>query len=417
MTAQAKAIEKVFNFSNRKLYNERYLETWHNDVEFLHYFGSAGSGKSRFVAQKEIVFSFREQRRNRKTLVVRKVFNTIKESVYSELKTVIYSWKLDDVFEILKTPLQITNKETGVTFLFIGLDDVEKVKSISGVDRIWIEEATELTSPTELDQLRLRLRGFDKVQITLSYNPINVHHWLNTDIHEKRPEGHYIFKTTYRDNVKMLEADPHYADYIESLQFTNPNYYKVYGLGEWGQNLEGLIYPDYDSIDAMPGEPQFYGLDFGFNDPCALVAGRIQDIFEQPKKDYIIQEILYETGHTSATLIARFASLGVCKRIPMICDNARPEMIADLKRAGYNVRPCLKYAGSVRDGINAMKKYRIRIVAGSKNTFREFGNYVWADKDGRILDEPAANQVDHACDGSRYGLEAVRKQAGKFYSA
>src|SRR6185369_16586060 len=159
MTATAQI--KTFDFSNKALYNRAYIPLFKNDAEFLHLWGSAGSGKSRFAGQKEVVKSFRAERRDRKTLCVRKVFNTIKDSIYSELKTIIYQWKLEDCFDILKSPLQITNKITGVTFLFIGLDDVEKVKSISGVDRIWIEEATELAQQSELDQLRLRLRGFD----------------------------------------------------------------------------------------------------------------------------------------------------------------------------------------------------------------------------------------------------------------
>ena len=155
---------RTFDFSNERLYNRAYLPLFKNDTEFIHLFGSAGSGKSRFAAQKEIVKSFRSERRGRKTLVIRKVAKTLKDSVYSELRGVIYEWKLDDCFEMLKSPLQITNNLTGVTFLFIGLDDVEKVKSISGVDRIWIEEATELDTLQELQQLRLRLRGIAVAQ-------------------------------------------------------------------------------------------------------------------------------------------------------------------------------------------------------------------------------------------------------------
>jgi phage terminase large subunit len=416
MTAQAPALERVFNFANPKLYNTAYIPLFKEKAEFLHLFGSAGSGKSVFAAQREIVKSFRPERRNRKTLVVRKVSNTLKDSCYSELKSVIYDWNLDDCFEILKSPLSITNKVSNVEFLFKGMDDKEKIKSIKGVDRIWYEETTESDEQSEIQQLRLRMRGFPQVQLTLSYNPINVNHWLNTEIHEKQPVGHVIFKTTYRDNEKMLAADPFYGPYIESLKDTNPNYYKVYGLGEWGQNLEGLIYPDYDTIAEFPGDVQFYGLDFGFNDPCALIAGRILDIPNQPKKDYIVQELLYETGHTSATLIQRFIALGVKRNIKIVCDNSRPEMIADLKKAGYNAVPCSKYSGSVRDGINEVKKYAIKIVAGSKNLFREIQNYIWNDKDGKLQEEPMPNQVEHLMDAKRYGLEAVKKATGRFYS-
>lgn len=395
----------IADFSDPSLYNRAYLPLFYNDTEFVHLFGSAGSGKSRFAAQREILESFEPTRKGRKTLCIRKVFNTIKESIYSELKTVIYEWNLDSRFELLKSPLQITNKLTGVTFLFIGLDDVEKVKSISGVDRIWIEEATELDTLQELQQLRLRLRGFEKVQITLSYNPINVYHWLNQEIHEKRPANHFIFKSTYRDNEKMLAVSPDYATYIESLKDTDPNYYKVYGLGEWGQNSEGLIYPDYHTAAEMP-DVQWYGLDFGYNDPTALVAGCIVDVPGDDKKSLYWQESLYETGLTSDSLIARMKALKIDERKVIICDNARPEMIADLRKAGFNAKPCTKYKGSVVEGINAVKNYRLNITAGSKNLFREVQNYSWLEKDGKFMDDTPKDGVDHAMDAGRYGLES-----------
>jgi phage terminase large subunit len=412
MTATATVRKVKADFSDTGLYNRSYIPLFYNRAEFLHLVGGAGSGKSRFEAQKEIVESFEPARKRRKTLVVRKVANTLKDSCYSELKTVIYEWNLDNKFEISKSPLGIINTITGVEFLFRGFDDPEKIKSVTGVDRVWYEETTESDSKNELDQLRLRLRGFDNVQITLSYNPININHYLNTEYHEKTDPRHYIHRSTYRDNEKLTALDPTYGQYIESTKETNPAYYKVYGLGEWGQNLEGLIYPDYDTIGEFPGDVQFYGLDFGFNDPCALIAGRILDIQGQAKKDYVVKEMLYETGHTSATLIARFQSLGIRKNIKMVCDNARPEMIADLKRAGHNAVPCNKYPGSVRDGINEVKKYNIKIVAGSKNMFREIQNYVWNDKEGKLQEEPMPNQVDHLCDAKRYGLESVKRTAG-----
>lgn len=400
---------RSFDFSDKRLYNRAYLPTFNNDAEFLHFYGSAGSGKSRFIAQKEIVKSFRSERRDRKTLVIRKVAKTLKDSVYSELKGVIYGWKIDDCFDILKSPLQITNKVTGVTFLFIGLDDVEKVKSISGVDRIWIEEATELTEQKELDQLRLRLRGFDKVQITLSYNPIDEHHWINQDLHEQKPPGHFFFHSTYKDNEHLLAKDPNYAKFIESTKDSNPNYYRVYGLGLWGQVVEGLIYTNATTGADFPkadGELDihFYGLDFGFSDPTALVAGHVQDAL--PKKKLFAKEILYQPGLDAPTLVSAFDSIKVRKDIDIIADNARPEMIKVLKDAGYKVRPCEKFAGSVLSGINRIRQYDLHIAAGSKNLTKEVHNYQKRQVQGIWLEEPALNQVDHGLDALRYGEQS-----------
>jgi phage terminase large subunit len=410
MTATAPKLQ-TFDFSSEALYNRAYVPLFKNKAEFLHMYGSAGSGKSRFAAQKEIVKSFLQQRRNRKTLCVRKVYNTIKESMYAEIKAVIYGWQIADCFEILKSPLQITNRLTGVTFLFIGLDDVEKVKSISGVDRIWIEEATELTSQDELDQLRLRLRGFDEIQITLSYNPIDEHHWLNVEIHEEKPQGHDFFHSTYRDNEQLLAKDPNYAKFIESTKDTNPNYYRVYGLGLWGQVVEGLIYPDAQTGVEFPKDEtgaddiHFYGLDFGYSDPTALIAQHVQDAL--PKPNLINKEVVYDVGLDAVALVERFNAEKVRKDRLIIADAARPEMIKSLQDAGYRVQACEKFAGSVVSGINRVRKYTLQIASNSKNLTKEVHNYQKNRIQGIWVEDPAPRQVDHGLDAVRYGEQAV----------
>jgi phage terminase large subunit len=383
----------------RRAFNSSYIPLLENKAEFLHLCGGAGSGKSRFEAQKEILLSYRPRR---KTLVVRKVFNTLKDSCYSELKTVIYEWGKEADFEILKNPLSITNKVSGTEFLFRGFDDPEKIKSVTGVDRVWYEEATESANKDEIDQLRLRLRGFDEVQITLSYNPINVFHYLNTEYHEKGDPRHYVHKSTYKDNEKLLASDPTYGPYIESTKETNPAYYKVYGLGEWGQNTEGLVYPEYKQSDEVP-EVQFYGLDFGHNDPTALVACAVQDAL--PKKEFFVKELLYRSHLDSDELIAEMKALEVNRYKPIICDSARPEMISALVKAGFNAKSCTKYKGSVLDGINRVKTFTIRPVVGGKNLFRELQNYSWLEKDGRFRDDEPKDAINHLMDAMRYASE------------
>lgn len=395
MTATA----TTYNF-DRRSFNSAYIPLLHNKSEFLHLCGGAGSGKSRFEAQKEIALSYTRTRR--KTLVVRKVFNTLKDSCYSELKSVIYDWGLEDDFEMLRNPLSVKNRLTEVEFLFRGFDDPEKIKSVTGVDRVWYEEATESDSKDELDQLRLRLRGFQDVQITLSYNPINVFHYLNTEYHEKGDPRHYIHRSTYRDNEKLLAVNPEYGEYIESTKTTNPAYYKVYGLGEWGQNLEGLVYPDYKQSDSMP-DVQFYGLDFGMNDPTALVACAVKDAL--PKKEFYVSEMLYRSHLDSNELILEMKAMGVLRHLPIICDSARPEMISALRKAGFNALACTKYKGSVLDGINRVKTFTIRPVTGSKNLFREIQTYSWLEKDGNYRDDEPKDAINHLMDAMRYASE------------
>jgi phage terminase large subunit len=415
MTAQAQTAKiPTYDFTSPKLYNAVYMPLFQNKSRFLHLFGSAGSGKSAFGFQKEIVRSYRPERRNRKTMVVRETYNTLKDSCYSDLKTIISDWSLEDDFEILKSPLSITNKKSGVEFIFRGLDDVEKIKSVKGVDRIIIEEATEIKEISDLDQLSLRLRGFSEVQITLMYNPIDEHHWLNTEIHQQLPSDHFIFKTTYQNNRFLDEA---YRTYLESLRTRNPNYWRVYGEGLWGRVVEGLIYQEYEIIADFPkndkGEDdiQFYGLDFGFSDATALVAQHVQDALPKPK--LINKQILYESGLDGVGLVRRFNELGIRKDVLIIADSARPEMIKSLKGAGYKCVPCEKFAGSVLSGINSVRKYVLVIVAGSKEIIKEVQNYQKNKINGIWVEDPAPRQVDHAMDAIRYGEQANKPKKKK----
>jgi phage terminase large subunit len=407
MAATQRQSDRGIDFSNPALFNRAYIPLFKDKTRFLHLFGSAGSGKSVFGFQREIVKSFRPERRNRKTLVVRRYATTLFDSCYNELERRIESFNLTDYFAFLKSPMRITNRVTGVVFIFKGFDDEQKIKSITGVDRIIVEEATEIDSQSDIDQLSLRLRGFAETQITLMYNPVNVWHWLSQEVHNKLPGGHRLFHTTYRDN---RWADKAFVDFLEGTKETNPAYWRIYGLGEWGQNLEGLVYPDFTVKADNDWTPQGYGVDFGYNAPTAIVECGIVDAPGQEKKTLRVRELLYETKHTSDSLIKRCEELGLDRRLPMICDNARPELIAALQKARYNALPCEKGAGSVKAGIDAVKTYALEIQAGSKNLLRETQSYTWKSKQGQILEEPQ-DGADHLLDGARYYVRHITVNA------
>ena len=157
----------------------------------------------------------------------------------------------------------------------------------------------------------------------------------------------------------------------------------------------------------MP-DVQFYGLDFGHNDPTALVACSVTDA--APKKEFFVRELLYKSHLDSNELIAEMKSMGVSTRYPIICDSARPEMIDALKKAGFNAKPCTKYKGSVLDGINRVKTFTIRPVVGGKNLFRELQNYSWLEKDGKFMDDEPKDAINHLMDAMRYASETQNIQ-------
>lgn len=407
---------ETFDFSDPGLYNPVYLQTMKRREPVLHYFGSAGSGKSVFVAQKEIVYSFMPWRKNRKTLVARRYYNSLGQSCYSELKNVIYTWGLEDCFKMGTSPYYLRNLKTGVEFIFIGLDDVEKVKSIRGIDRGWLEEATEVKKMADLNLLRDRLRGFRWKQWTLSYNPTDAEHWINKQIHEKRPSDHFIFKTTYKHNVKLLAIDPDYAVLRESYKETNPNHYRVYTLGQWGKALEGLIYPDFDEVGEMPCEPQAYGLDLGWNDPIALCKVALVDEFGKDRKQLYVEEMLYERKMDIPHFMEKIKDLGVSKNIPIIYDSAQPGPLfaSALQNAGYNAIGAEKGPDSVKEGIARVKKYDLRPVLGTKNLIAELNAYSWDQRKDDTWTDTPAKSMDHLMDAMRYATWHISRSEFDF---
>lgn len=211
----------------KRVFNEVYLPYIWDTTRYLHFYGSAGSGKSYTVAQILVLRSFKTPH---DTLVVRKVEKTVKESVYKLIIEVINKWGLQKHFEITKQPMVVRNLETGHRFVFTGLDDPEKIKSIAGIQKIWVEEATELKLNDYLE-LDRRLRGLKDHQIIFTYNPIDENHWLKKEFHNKDVPNSKILKTTYLDNRFV---DQTYADTLNRMKEIDENQWRVYALGEWG---------------------------------------------------------------------------------------------------------------------------------------------------------------------------------------
>ena len=157
-----------------KVFNKAYLKLFRDLKPYKVLKGGAGSGKSVFISQRLVLKAIDILKGKRKILVIRKVGKTLKESVYSEIKKQIYNYKLESFANITQNNIKILDSE----FIFSGLDDPEKIKSISGITDIWIEEATELTI-TDFIQLEIRLRGkIKEPEMYLSFNPISANHWL-----------------------------------------------------------------------------------------------------------------------------------------------------------------------------------------------------------------------------------------------
>lgn len=294
-------------------------------------------------------------------------------------------------YEENKTDLVIWINSNEVYFK--SLDDPEKIKSAE-FNYIWGEEATEFTLD-DYKQLNLRARRKTDTQNQLFYtfNPIDSFHWLKTSVIDKLTDNLGILTSNYRDN-QFLSQD--YINELEDLKNQDQTYYQVYTVGEWGI-LKNLIYSNWNTIDSWPNNGEsFYGLDFGFNNPSALVEVKLFD------NEIYLRECLYETHLTNSELIERMKQIIFNPSSPIYADCAEPQRIQEIYNANrFNIKESDK---SVKDGIDWVKRYKLHIHKDSINLIKEIQGYKWKeDKNGNILDEPVKFN-DHALDAARYAI-------------
>lgn len=218
---------------SKKVFNKAFLPYLDNDKRYLIFYGGAGSGKSFFIVERYILKSLKSSKFN--LLVVRATGKSNRDSTFALFKQVIYKWNLGKHFKINESDLRIVNLLNGNEIIFSGLDDVEKLKSVTfsrgELTDIWIEEASEIQE-ADFNQLDVRLRGKGtKKQIVVSFNPIDVNHWLKKRFFDKQDDNIEIFHSTYKDN-SFLDDD--YKKLLESYKDTDEYYYNVYCLGMWG---------------------------------------------------------------------------------------------------------------------------------------------------------------------------------------
>lgn len=216
---------------SKKVFNPVYLPYLDNDDRYLIFYGGGSSGKSYFIAQRWVYRLLHPQRHN--ILMVRQTGDTNRKSTFPLMKQVISHWNLSEHFKVNESDMRIVCKLTGNEVAFAGLDDVEKIKSITFANgeltEIWCEEATEM-SEEDINQLKVRLRGGkSKKQMVLSFNPINIQHWIKRHFIDSGLAT--VCFSTYKDN-KFLTDDDRKA--LEDLKYTDEYTYNVYCLGQWG---------------------------------------------------------------------------------------------------------------------------------------------------------------------------------------
>ena len=296
--------------------------------------------------------------------------------------------------------------DNGSVIEFFSADTPSKVHGPAR-DRLFLNEIQNI--PYEIArQLFVRTRGLK----LMDYNP-TASFWGN-EIIEARPDC-ITTHSTYKDNSFLT---PEQVAFIES-NAGDSNWWKVYGLGEFG-TLEGLIYT-FELIDEMPepgGLRESWGLDFGFtHDPTALV----RVLADTRNKVLYIDEKEYKTGMLNRDISARLQSERIGRGVHIWADAAEPKSIAEIGHdTALQVLACNKSAPTTKSRLTFqlqwMQGWKFRVTKRSVNWIKEARNYTWAkDRDGNLLNEPIDNW-NHLMDATRYAAYSELAGTGGNYT-
>lgn len=388
-----------------------YGEFWRCKKRYRVVKGSRASKKSKTTALWIIASMMAYPQSN--TLVVRKVYRTLKDSCFADLKWAANKLKVQDSWEFKMSPLEATYKPTGQKILFRGLDDPLKIASVTVTEGTlcwcWVEEAYEIMSEADFDMLDESIRGVTAEglfkQFTLTLNPWNERHWIKRRFFDADSPEIFTDTTNYTCNEWLDEAD---RKIFEDMKIRNPRRYQVAGLGDWGI-VEGLVYENWVeqafTLEDIGNAKTAAGLDFGYtNDPTAFFIGFVN----QERKELYVWDELYKKGLTNNRIYAEVVGAGYGKE-SIIGDSAEPKSIAELSELGMRIKGARKGPDSIRNGIQFIQDYRIIIHPRCVNFITEISNYTW-DKDrfGNVTNRPI-DDFNHLMDAMRYAVEPIQR--------
>lgn len=364
--------------------------------------GGAGSGKSHIIARKICYRIFQEEDVLHNFLIMRKVDRTIKKSVWRLVKDILSKWGVLSEFKVNETDRTLIWKKNGSQIMFSGLDDVEKLKSIERVTGVWLEEATEFTQE-DFEQIDLRLRGNLGCykQIILSFNPISDQHWIKKVFFDDPISGTFTLHTTFLDNAFI---DDEYKMVMENKKKTNPRYYNIYALGNWG-TAEGLVFHNATARPIKFEEVKdlicVQGLDFGYtNDPTSFN----QSYIDLTNRKIYVYDGFYEKGMTNEAIANKLKDMQA-HRHKTTADSSEPKSIDRLESLGCKVSGALKGKDSISAGIDFLLEFEIIVNSHLVEFMVEFQNYAWAvDKNGKSTNKPV-DDFNHFIDSLRYATE------------
>ena len=395
-----------------KLVGRGYKDFWNFKGRYRVCKGSRASKKSKTAALFFIYSMMKYPGAN--LLVIRKVYRTLKDSCFSDLKWAINRLGVQDYWSVKESPLEMVYIPTGQKILFRGLDDPLKVTSITvetgNLCWAWLEEAYEINKEQDFNMLDESIRGKIEEplykQITLTLNPWNERHWIKKRFFDVKDENIMAKTTNYMCNEWLDESD---KKLFEDMKNNNPRRYQVAGLGEWGI-VDGLVYENWrelefdwrEILNKRQKAKAVFGLDFGYtNDPAAFFCG----ILDREQKEIYVFDEIYQKGMQNRAIYNNIEKLGFRKEI-IVADSAEPKSIEHLRSLGLmRIKASRKGKDSINAGVQFIQDFKIFIHPRCNNFLTEISNYSWdKDKFDKTINKPI-DDFNHLMDAMRYALE------------
>lgn len=366
------------------VFERNYDALYNNEARFIINEGGSRSSKTYSLCQLILVYCL--QNKGVIVSIIRKTFPALRATA------------MRDFFEVLKESgiydkashnmsEHIYTFPNGSMVEFFSVDDEQKIRGRKR-NLAWCNEANELFYD-DFTQLNMRTEQ----KLIFDYNPSDSTSWL----YDLPKDESILIKSTYRDNPFLPDS---IKRQIEDLKRTDEALYQIYALGEKAISKSNI----YSNFTFLPHRPArftqyVYGCDFGYNHPTALMRVYWHE------KDIFIEPVIYESYLTTSNLIDRLAELNIEKEIEIIADYARPEIIAEMNQAGYNVLNANKV---VKKGIDNVKTFGVFCLE-NEYLKKEYQNYKWKKIGDTITDEPV-KLYDDALDATRYAVTYIKEQ-------
>ena len=367
------------------------------------YMGSAGSGKSYFIAEKLIIRACNEPIR---ILVCRRYGNTLRNSCFSLFKEILTKWKIIQYVNIRETDMNI-RFPNGSEILFFGLDDEHKLLSLNNISCIWCEEVFQIEKD-KVEQLNLRMRGAAaNQQIIMSFNPVSKSSWLFDFCEINPPESFTYSHSTYKDNPFLPDE---YVKALDEMETRNPDKYRIFGRGEWGVEAAGKVFKNYrcEEFDAMAlaasGLEHRAGMDLGWVDASAI----LDTLYDKENKTIYVFNEFYKSGCQVSELAAAIKDMKLTKT-RLYVDAAEPRTIQYFRNEGINAVAAQKGKDSVRAGYQFLQDNLIIVHPSCQNLLRDLDELTYAKSKitGEYTDDFSNHSHTHTCDSLRYAYSDI----------